>query len=839
MIWSINRYISLLSSIILSWVLFTSYTFAYINLTVTKTWQREYVAQWDERVRYTIDITNLWVSTATGIRLTDFMMPGLSYQSSTAIYTSQGMTLWVPGSQSSTSIGTTGTRDIPAIAPNQTGRLTYTARIVTPEVSSGLILFLDTQNIVSGLDGANNILTRFDRSPLSNHMYGTAPNYPIYSITRPRSTFLRPTIISSNAQNLSKAGWLNGGGNLNGISIISVIKPQSSPAWAITDIISHLSPTVHNGLYLQLSGGRDLSLEFWAGLSGGRLVGTSMMSMNTPYLIDAHATIHPTAGLGTMSLSVNGALIANKTTSVTSPVSLTTSDIYLIDHLSNVGSIEMPIMMVYNRTLSPIELQLVRNYLSRKIGLNTARQSAIGYYSPSGVSISGQIFTPPVTPWQSYIDLSIVSHTSVVTGTVSGSQISFVLQYANYNAYGQTATGVFLDYTMGAWFTYQTWSRIPTSPFPTNPSLLRFALPDMAPNTTGNLIITGLVTGLSGTIAGVNNAMILRLNNNAYIPDVVNTNDTRSAGGILILSTGTLITGTNLSGVSPLIVLRELMTKYTAIITKANPPLIMSDVANSPYLSHIATMVNNGLMIWYNKNWLNRFWPNNHLTRAEFAIILWRIASLQSSNSIQFVFTNSRTRFVDVSTGSSYERFVAQIDALWWIDAMGVGVWTTNLLYFNPNQKVTQSQMRSVLSKVLTMRGYDPVILDRFPGGSGPVTRWETAYLLAELIWNDPNIVLGNNHRLLNVIVRRLEAMTGNIAGQRLIAQRILDNVGRTDTQLLQSVWLIGKGVQRDLTDALSGSIRPKSNQSLPSVYNPPVWWGSDPFEALLLEWSK
>jgi len=80
---------------------------------------------------------------------------------------------------------------------------------------------------------------------------------------------------------------------------------------------------------------------------------------------------------------------------------------------------------------------------------------------------------------QNYVDLSITSHNPSVTGTVSGSQISYTIQYANYNPYGQTATGVFMDYTLGVGFAYQTGSRPVSYPIAGNTSLLRFNLSDM------------------------------------------------------------------------------------------------------------------------------------------------------------------------------------------------------------------------------------------------------------------------------------------------------------------------------------------------------------------------
>jgi hypothetical protein len=169
---------------------------------------------------------------------------------------------------------------------------------------------------------------------------------------------------------------------------------------------------------------------------------------------------------------------------------------------------------------------------------------------------------------------------------------------------------------------------------------------------------------------------------------------------------------------------------------------------------------------------------------------------------------------------------------------MGIGIWSSWLKYFNPHRKVTQTQVRSVLAELLRLRGYDPSALDRFPSGDGPVTRWEIAYLLTEIIWNDPNITLGYNHKLLEVLKRRLETFTGDIIRERVLTYKIMDKVSATDPDRLQTLGLYSRGLLRDLQDALSGSITAKTTMYSGVVYT--NYGGSlDPFDALLNERSQ
>jgi hypothetical protein len=100
---------------------------------------------------------------------------------------------------------------------------------------------------------------------------------------------------------------------------------------------------------------------------------------------------------------------------------------------------------------------------------------------------------------------------------------------------------------------------------------------------------------------------------------VLNNNGLTSSGVIIVLPNGS--TGAN-NSIDPLPILQQLVSKYNAIITRNNPPKLMNDVATSPFLSHILTIVNNGIMKGYSTPRSARFAPDKAIDRGEFITVV-------------------------------------------------------------------------------------------------------------------------------------------------------------------------------------------------------------------------
>jgi hypothetical protein len=229
-----------------------------------------------------------------------------------------------------------------------------------------------------------------------------------------------------------------------------------------------------------------------------------------------------------------------------------------------------------------------------------------------------------------------------------------------------------------------------------------------------------------------------------------------------------------------------------------------------------------------------RFAPDKAIDRGEFITVVWRVLSIGTTNTNQVYSYFAPTRFADVPASSSYARFVNQLDTLGMLEWL-ITKWSDGSLYLKPNQEITQTEVKNIMVEVLKRRWYDSNPIQTFPDGDNSVKRGEVAFLMTEVIRWDPNVVLGNNHKFLQVMANRLQTL--DIPARRNLISRFLDKINTVSPDRMFSIGLYPKGLTRDLTDALNGTITAKNPTLLP-IYNT-SWWSNDPLEQLLNEWSQ
>lgn len=132
--------------------LLSNISYAQVNIQVSsKTAQLVYPGPGVEHIQYTLNIYNNSANRATGVVVSDFLMSGLQYHS--ANITISGATNAIIPAQATSTSGRQLYRNIGSMLPYQTAIITYSGGLISPEVSSGLMLWLDSQYI-TGL--ANN-----------------------------------------------------------------------------------------------------------------------------------------------------------------------------------------------------------------------------------------------------------------------------------------------------------------------------------------------------------------------------------------------------------------------------------------------------------------------------------------------------------------------------------------------------------------------------------------------------------------------------------------------------------------------------------------------------------
>lgn len=462
--------------------------------------------------------------------------------------------------------------------------------------------------------------------------------------------------------------------------------------------------------------------------------------------------------------------------------------------------------------------------------VNTAIVTITDGLRSQSASRTIQTIAPPPPAPITISDLMIVSITWSVTQVSSWDIVSQTITYLNKTWLAWIATGIVMDMSPGDGRQLQLINR-PYQSHPFNTNQIRILLPNLWPWATWSVTVTGLVVWWVWPVVWSSRFSI----SHSAMNDPIWSDNIRIFSWFSVIMTWTtgeiLQTWWDYAAISPLLVLRQLQSRYHYIVAQRKAPAIMTDVANSPYISHIASMVNNGIMVWSMSIKGNFFYPQKNLTRWELIIILWRILWLSS----QYSFTRSQvnTRFLDIPSDSIYARFVQQLDQLWWIDDMWISRNSQWWLYLNPAQSVDQHVMRKMLAKISTVRWYNSNIIDRLPSGTNTVTRWEVAYILAELIQYDVDTIAWYNYRLLDLVIRRLSLLEDNILTQRVLVERIISAIRLTPPSRIESVWLMINPLLRDLQDSLAGVI---SNQyGIHWLYR---WW-SDAFESLIDSWSR
>lgn len=430
---------------------------------------------------------------------------------------------------------------------------------------------------------------------------------------------------------------------------------------------------------------------------------------------------------------------------------------------------------------------------------------------------------PNTVPNNTSADLRLQSIQPSILLGLPGQQVRFVVSFSNQ--WPLVSTSTILDITPPAMFVRWTSSLVPIS---ISWGIYRYQIGTIIPGTTWQLIITG---SISSTVTSWQTLSMFAQIYGTTFDAVLNNNYVTSPTITIAWWTG-LIPST---WSDPLPILQELVSRYNSIITRNNPPVLMSDVSKSPFLSHIMTMLNNGIMRWYSTSTSARFGPDKPISRWELITVIWRVLNIDQTTNTSSLNYFAPTRFSDVQASSSYARFVNQLDILNILWGFITNKSDGSLL-LEPNKNVTQSEVKKMLTELLRLRGFDVGPLQTFPEWWSLVRRWEIAFLMTEIMRSANNVVLGNNARFLDVVQRRLQTMT--ISERRIFLQRFRDRITTTSPDRMFAIGLYPKWLARDLTDALNGSITSK-NWSLSTPYTPGSTSSNDPLTALIEEWSK
>ncbi len=278
-------------------------------------------------------------------------------------------------------------------------------------------------------------------------------------------------------------------------------------------------------------------------------------------------------------------------------------------------------------------------------------------------------------------------------------------------------------------------------------------------------------------------------------------------------------------------ILPELIKEYTSNICSRFKKRLPIDIQWNEFNMQIITVIRNCLMKWYTMpNNHTYFYPRQPITRWEFITILWRFIKLVSEYEGKPQDILLSDKFINVVATWTFWPEISEADALWLLFYVPlIQSWTQK--YINVNWKVSAKEAKFMLKHTLELLWQSTKPLDFLIDNDWYLTRWDVAYIFANLIYNYKWVIIGNNLEFLKVLYNYTKWFTPQ--EMRRFVLRLLKKLKQIDDETMIRVWLDPKQLESDLIAIAQRSLPKKQRKvyiRIKSIMDEYLRWYDDPF---------
>lgn len=257
--------------------------------------------------------------------------------------------------------------------------------------------------------------------------------------------------------------------------------------------------------------------------------------------------------------------------------------------------------------------------------------------------------------------------------------------------------------------------------------------------------------------------------------------------------------------VNPFIGIQSMLGQYDAMNKRLRIDPVFQDVqrGDDTYM-HIMTAVRNGIFLGYKFTYSRQFLPEKCTSRIEAINVIARMMYTAGSRDV-YVTRQNGTAYIDVTSDISREshNFVNRAHERGLIRLLEPKQirWS---YYLEPHKNITQGQIKNMYYLIYQRYGFDPSVMNGLlTDEESCVTRGDLAYLVAHVMRNNPNIMMGYNDEFLAAVVAKTANLS--IADRRIQIQRMIDKLEITDPAILFSNGYDGESLIGILESAMAG----------------------------------
>lgn len=256
--------------------------------------------------------------------------------------------------------------------------------------------------------------------------------------------------------------------------------------------------------------------------------------------------------------------------------------------------------------------------------------------------------------------------------------------------------------------------------------------------------------------------------------------------------------------VNPFIGIQTILSQYNSMNKRLRIDPVFQDVQrwDDNYM-HIMTAVRNGIFEWYKFTYSRQMLPGNCTSRIEAINVIARMMYAAGSRDVYTTRQNG-TAYVDLAgiTRES-QNFVNRAHERWLLRLLQPKQirWS---YYLEPNNNISQGKIKEMFYLIYQRYGFDPSVMNGLlTEEESCVTRGDLAYLVAHVMRNNPNIMMGYNDEFLAAVVAKTTNLS--IANRRIQIQRMIDKLQTTDPSILFANGYDGESLVGILESAMAG----------------------------------
>jgi len=263
-------------------------------------------------------------------------------------------------------------------------------------------------------------------------------------------------------------------------------------------------------------------------------------------------------------------------------------------------------------------------------------------------------------------------------------------------------------------------------------------------------------------------------------------------------------------------ILSDLISLYESNICHKFKKRLPVDIQGNEYNMQIITSIRNCLMKWYDSPSTTNtyFYPRREITRGEFITILGRWMRLVGWYEGKTL-TQLHEYYMWVDVTGQFGEEISEADAMWFMFYVPF-IQSGTSKYINTNGPVPAKEAKNMIWHGLDLLGLDTKPLQYLIHESDNLTRWEVAYVFANLIQNYEWTVVWNNLEFLKAL-NTATAWRNQVQLSQFVI-KIIAKIVKIPDQTFFRVWLEPVQLKSDLLSIAQSKLPVKKQKKFYNI---------------------